>query len=178
MYRVFGWRAGVPVQLIDIAKGGFAAILPMQPEFKAWINPESSDQLQLLLMLAAGIAAVAGHIYTVFAKFRGGKGVNTMLGMMLAIAPIASLVSVLVFLITMLLTRMVSAASMTAVFAFPVYIYTRAFISGEPVSQILFAVGVVLFVLVVYTHRSNIKRIRQGTESKVSLSRNSRSGSS
>jgi glycerol-3-phosphate acyltransferase PlsY len=169
MYRVFGWKAGVPVQLIDIGKGALAALLPMQQEFQLWINPNLTEQAMTLMMLAAGIAAVLGHVYTVFANFKGGKGVNTMLGMMLAIAPIASLVCVGVFVATLLALRMVSAASITAVFAFPFFLAARSYIVGTELEAILVVVGVLLFVLVVYTHRSNIARIRKGEESKVSL---------
>lgn len=165
MYRVYGFKAGAPVQLVDIAKGAVAAMLPVWAVQVGWvtINPDHLIGWQLL----CGIAAVIGHVYTVFAGFKGGKGVNAMLGMMLAIEPLGCLVGVIAFVLTLLSSKMVSLSSMLAVAAFALYIAVRWVWWPGPELNYLTPTAALLLVGVVYTHRANIQRIRQGTESKV-----------
>ncbi|MDW8334591.1 MAG: glycerol-3-phosphate acyltransferase, partial [Bacteroidia bacterium] len=117
MYRVFGFKAGLATQLLDILKGWLAAMLPV------WFLTAENAESRTLQQLICGAAAVVGHVYTIFAGFRGGKGVNTILGMMLAIAPAACAVGAVVFALTLLAFEMVSLASMTAVASFPVYVW-------------------------------------------------------
>ncbi len=158
MYRVYGFKAGFATQLLDVLKGWLAAMLPVW--FLAFEGSESRTVQQLL----CGVAAVVGHVYTVFAGFKGGKGVNTILGMMLAIAPGACGVGVAVFVVVLLVFQMVSLASMIAVGSFPVYVLLT-----DPDNRVLFAVGVALFVYIVFTHRTNLRRMMAGKESKVDL---------
>jgi glycerol-3-phosphate acyltransferase PlsY len=158
MYRVFGFKAGLATQVLDILKGWVAAMLPV------WLMAGEGSETRTMWQLACGVAAVVGHVYTVFAGFRGGKGVNTILGMMLAIAPGACAVGLTVFGVVLLAFGMVSLASMTAVGSFPVYVAAM-----EPDNRVLLVTGIALFVYVVYTHRSNIRRIAAGKESKVNL---------
>lgn len=160
MYRVFGFKAGLLTQIIDIAKGYVAAYL------SSWMElPGDPLRNQLLV----GLCAVIGHIYTVLANWKGGKGVNTLLGVMLRVEPMACLVGIVVFLIVLLLGRMVSLASMSAVLSFPVYLLVLHFGNEEPLHPFLFPFSLLLVVLIVYTHRSNIRRILRGEENKVNF---------
>ncbi|MFN8921558.1 MAG: glycerol-3-phosphate 1-O-acyltransferase PlsY [Sphingobacteriia bacterium] len=164
MYRTYGLWAGLSTQLLDIAKGSLAAALPLllAPGVPAWLGLQG---LQLVL----GLTAVLGHVYSVFIKFKGGKGVNTMLGMMLVVAPWGSLVAIGAFALMLLSTRMVSVGSMVGVLAFNTWLWL-----AQPAGPyLLHGVGAALFLFVVYTHRSNIVRIRQGSERRIQFSRKS-----
>ena len=160
MYRVFGFKAGLATQIVDILKGYIAAMLP----FRLWKEIPSEELTYIIL--GHGFFAILGHVFPLFASFKGGKGINTLLGVMLAVMPEASLVGVLVFVVVLLLSKYVSLASMTAVFSLPVYLYLKSEITGEPLDIVLFVVGILLFLGVIYTHRSNIRRILKGTENK------------
>lgn len=167
MYRVFGFKAGLSTQIIDIAKGAAAVLLA------GHLLRELPPFELAIIQTLCGIAAVAGHSYPVFARFRGGKGVNTILGMMLALHPAGSLVGVAVFVITLVLGRMVSLASMAAVASFPIFLLIGNLImdwypwSGEV--KLFFWLGVALTAFIVYSHRTNIGRIASGNERKVNI---------
>ena len=160
-FRVLGKKAGSFVMAVDVLKGFAAAMLPV------WLGADAIPAGQLLYwQLACGALAVLGHIYPVFAQFRGGKGVATILGMMLGIAPAAVGVCILVFLAVLLAFRYVSLASMTAGLAFALLQLLPPF---RPANSVLVGVGFVLAALLVYTHRANIGRLRAGTEGRVPL---------
>ena len=160
-FRVLGKKAGSFVMAIDVLKGFAAAMLPV------WLGADAIPAGQLLYwQLACGALAVLGHIYPVFAQFRGGKGVATILGMMLGIAPAAVGVCILVFLAVLFAFRYVSLASMTAGLAFALLQLLPQF---RPANSVLVGVGFVLAALLVYTHRANIGRLRAGTEGRVPL---------
>ena len=160
-FRVLGKKAGSFVMSIDVLKGFAAAMLPV------WLGADAIPAGQLLYwQLACGALAVLGHIYPVFAQFRGGKGVATILGMMLGIAPAAVGVCILVFLAVLFAFRYVSLASMTAGLAFALLQLLPQF---RPANSVLVGVGFVLAALLVYTHRANIGRLRAGTEGRVPL---------
>ena len=161
-FRVLGKKAGSFVMAIDVLKGYLATALPHL------LVQSSAIPAQHLLyyQLGCGALAVLGHIYPIWAQFRGGKGVATVLGMMLAIAPATVGVCILVFLLMLFLFRYVSLASMTAGLAFALLQLLPAF---RPDNQLLLWVGFVLAVLLIYTHRANIGRLRSGTESRVPL---------
>ena len=162
-FRVLGKKAGTFVLLMDAFKGFAAAyFLPNFLLSQGVIAPESLFYYRL----AGGVLAVVGHIYPVFAQFRGGKGVATILGMMLAIAPATVGVALLVFLAVLGTTRYVSLSSMTAggAFAFLQFLHL-----DEPVSTLQLVFGFLLAAMLIYTHRANIGRLRAGTESRVPL---------
>ena len=162
-FRVLGPKAGSLVLLVDALKGFVAAyFLPQWLVAQGAIAPEHA----LYLRLACGALAVVGHIYPVFAQFRGGKGVATILGMMLGVAPATVGVCILVFIVMLLLFRYVSLASMTAGLTFALLQLLPQF---RPAQPFMVYVGFLLAVLLVYTHRANIGRLRTGTESKVPL---------
>jgi len=119
-------------------------------------------------MIALGMVAVLGHIFPIFANFRGGKGVATLLGMALAIQPMVALLCLVVFLITLLSTRFVSLSSMLAGVAFMVLIL---FIFNEK-ETIYRLFAIIVAMMVVVTHQKNISRLFKGTENKVPIFKN------
>lgn len=162
-FRVLGKKAGIPVMLIDILKGWTATNL-------AYLIGVSTTGAHHSIAftnyeLALGITAVVGHLFPVFAGFRGGKGVATLFGMVLAIHLQAALLCVAIFILVLLVTRYVSLSSITAgfgyligvTFVFPVYIK----------SVIIY--GMCICVLILVTHQKNIERLLKGKESKVNL---------
>ena len=164
-FRVLGPKAGSAVLLIDALKGFVAAyFLP-----NLLLSQDAIEPNQVLYFrLACGVLAIVGHIYPVFAQFRGGKGVATVLGMMLGVAPATVGVCLLVFIGMLLLFRYVSLASMSAGVAFALLqlLPMKPFRPDQP---FMIGVGFVLAALLIYTHRANIGRLRSGTESRVPL---------
>ncbi len=156
--RVLGWKTGVPVLLIDVLKGWVAAMLPV------FFN--MADQGSAMLtnyQIIAGLATVVGHIYPVFAGFRGGKGVATIFGVLLAIHPLVTISCFGVFLCVFLISGYVSLGSMTAGISFPVLLFF--FFNTPSVYLKIFSVVVALALL--FTHRKNISRLLKGEESKL-----------
>ena len=175
MYRTFGFKAGFVTQVLDVLKGTVAALLPFFLSYNndnAVADTSSDSRLMIIHQIVCGVLAVAGHTYPIFAGFRGGKGVNTILGMMLAVHPVGSLIGLLTFFVTLLAGKMVSLASMCAVAMFPFFLIFKkiflpnAFTAGE---GLLLYVGMLLAIWVIYTHRENIRRIRAGNERKIDL---------
>ncbi len=162
-FRVLGPKAGTFVLLVDAFKGFAAAyFLPNLLLAYGFIPPQNL----LYFRLGCGVLAIVGHIYPVFAQFRGGKGVATVLGMMLGVAPAAVGVCLLVFIVMLAAFRYVSLASMTAGLCFALLQLLPAF---RPAQGFMVGVGFVLAALLVYTHRANIGRLRAGTEGRVPL---------
>ncbi len=162
-FRVLGPRAGSFVLLVDALKGFMAAFfLPQWLLAQGGIAPGH----ELYYRLGCGALAVVGHIYPIFAQFRGGKGVATILGMMLGVAPATVCLCILVFIGMLLLFRFVSLASMTAGVTFALLQLLPQF---RPAQPFLVYVGFLVAALLVYTHRANIGRLRAGTESRVPM---------
>jgi acyl phosphate:glycerol-3-phosphate acyltransferase len=159
-FRVLGKKAGAVVMIIDVLKGALAVKLALlHSGYIPGTNPFISLQVGL------GIAAVVGHIFPIWANFRGGKGIATLFGMILAIQPQAAGVLAIVFIFMLVATKYVSLSSISASIAFPILIL---FIYNEPeVSYRVFAVAAAL--LVVLTHHKNINRLIKGNENKVPL---------
>lgn len=159
-FRVLGPQAGVPVLLIDILKG----FLPVRvlPNFSE-LPVDQSPWMWFRVALVA--AAVIGHLYPVFAGFKGGKGVATSLGGVLAVHPGAAAICIGVFAIVFLLSRYVSLGSLCAAVAFPIAIISiyREF------SAVKIGFAIVLCLMVFYTHRENIGRLIRGEENRMSL---------
>ncbi len=167
MYRNFGFWPGLLVQIIDVGKGYVAAMLPRLLYSRYEVD---SDDM-VFWKLALGGAAVLGHIYPIWAEFRGGKGVNTILGMMLAIHAWAAGIGILTFLIVLFSFRYVSLASMMAVFVMPVHISIYGYLYTEVPDKRHIIISLLLALLVVYTHRSNIRRLLEHTERRVRFRR-------
>ncbi len=151
LYRVLGWRFALPVGLIDAAKGAVPVLL-----FAPMVS--SSE----LFALVSGITAVLGHVYSVFVGFRGGKGVATAAGVMLALTPIALGVSLVVWVGLVFLTGYVSVGSIAAAAIFPLAVLL---LEHPSVPEILWLdVGVAAGII--WLHRGNIQRLLKGTENR------------
>jgi glycerol-3-phosphate acyltransferase PlsY len=123
-------------------------------------------------MIMAGFAAVLGHTYTVFAGFKGGKGVGTAAGMLIALFPIALPFCILIFILTLMITGIVSLGSMLAAITLPITLFIIEGIMPEAQISLplrIFALLVPLFII--FTHRSNITRMREGTENRFEKAR-------
>jgi acyl phosphate:glycerol-3-phosphate acyltransferase len=159
-YRILGPKWGTIVMIIDMLKGVIAVKL-------ALLLPEYADSEVPLqnLQTILGMAAVSGHIFPIWADFRGGKGVATLFGLVLGISPWTALSCVGIFLLVLYLTRFVSLSSILASVAFPVFILV-IFNVDNPIYRV-FAIAVALMVLL--THQKNIGRLLKGVESKVPI---------
>jgi glycerol-3-phosphate acyltransferase PlsY len=160
VYRVLGSKWGTFVMITDMLKGVIATSLYILLPYYL------TDELDRTnFMIGLGMASVIGHIFPIWASFKGGKGVATLFGMALAIQPIVALSTVGVFLLVLYLTRFVSLSSILAGVAFMLFIL---FVFNE--KETLYRIfAVVVALLVVLTHQKNILRIIKGTESKVPL---------
>lgn len=162
-FRVLGKRAGTVVLLIDVLKGWVATNLAM---ILFYLDEISQDET-LTYKLVFGLIAVLGHLRPVFADFKGGKGVATSLGMVLCLHPEAAVTCLGAFLVTLVLTKYVSLASMIGTLAFPILLLAQAF-GPEKTSLIVF--GFAVFALVLWTHQKNVGRLLRGQESRTYLS--------
>jgi acyl phosphate:glycerol-3-phosphate acyltransferase len=166
-FRVLGKRAGTIVLLIDVLKGWTATRLASLLFYVDIIEPSQLIGLKLLL----GFVAILGHLYPVFVNFKGGKGVATSLGMILAIQPLSATVCIGIFLLVLLASNYVSLSSIVAALAFPLLLLFGVFGHASP---LLIGFGFVLFAVVAYTHQKNIARLLNGSESRVYLFKKSR----
>jgi glycerol-3-phosphate acyltransferase PlsY len=156
--RVLGWITGIPVLLIDITKGWLAAMLPVFLHLAV-----HGSALMINLQMITGVVAIIGHIFPVFARFRGGKGVATVFGVFLALQPLLTLCSMGIFLIVLFITGIVSVSSMSAGISFPVFLFL--FFDTPSVFFKIFAVLVGIALII--THRKNIGRLLRGEEAKL-----------
>ncbi|OKS85283.1 Glycerol-3-phosphate acyltransferase [Mucilaginibacter polytrichastri] len=162
-FRVLGKKAGIPVMLIDILKGWTATNL-------AYFIPMSlvGNHHSIIFTnyeLAFGITAVMGHLFPVFAGFRGGKGIATLFGMVLAIHLQAALLCVFVFILVLLITKYVSLSSIMAGFMYPIAV---TFVFPVYIKSVVIY-GMCMCILILVTHQKNIERLLKGKESKVNL---------
>lgn len=160
VYRVLGAAAAAPVVVVDVAKGFVAA----------WFLPGWDGTAGTGLAVAYGLAAILGHVWPFALRFRGGKGVATGAGVLLALAPLATLVALLVWIGIVSLTRYVSVASIATATLVPLL----ALVFDAPGATVWFCAVVALFVW--WTHRENIRRLAAGTEHRFGSGRR-RSGS-
>ncbi|HEX2900552.1 MAG TPA: glycerol-3-phosphate acyltransferase, partial [Bacteroidia bacterium] len=161
------FKAGALTQVVDIGKGSLSAALPF---FAMWWLPDNPHCLSAfqpeLQSIICGLLSVIGHLYPVYFGFKGGKGINTLLGMMLVTNWQASLICLAGWILLLYITRYVAVASMGGVAIYPLYLIVVALIAGTPPNGLLVGVGFAMALLVVYTHRSNIQRLLKGQEDK------------
>ena len=161
-FRVLGSKYGTIVMVLDILKGAVAVgLYNMLPYY----FPSDAEAQRTNFMIGLGLAAVVGHIFPIYANFKGGKGVATLFGMILAVQPVVAISCVGVFLIVLYLTRYVSLSSILAALFLPISVL---WIWNDDV--VLYRVFALLVaVLVIFTHQKNIGRILRGVESRVPI---------
>jgi acyl phosphate:glycerol-3-phosphate acyltransferase len=151
LYRVLGWKYAVPVALFDIAKGAVPVLL---------FAPQASRSE--LFAVACGVAAILGHVFSVFVGFKGGKGVATAAGVMLGLTPLALGVAALVWAVVVRVTGYVSLGSIAAAAVLPIAVY----LLEQPNTPELLWIDVLVAAGVIVLHRRNIQRLLNGTENR------------
>ncbi len=171
-FRVLGWKWGLTVQVLDLLKGFVAVVF-----IAGWLGEGVSFggyntyfEHITIVKLIAGLSAVAGHIWTVFAGFKGGKGINTAAGMLIGIAPVDVGIAIGIFILALVFSGYVSLGSISGALAFPSSLLVRYNLLGAeiPGYHILIYFSIILAVLLIFTHRQNIVRLIKGTENKFS----------
>ncbi|HEX9652921.1 MAG TPA: glycerol-3-phosphate 1-O-acyltransferase PlsY [bacterium] len=160
VFRVLGWKAGLFVAVVDVGKGMLATLLV------SMIRIDSVALDPLLVQIIAGVCAVMGHIWTIMAKFKGGKGVATGAGMIIALFPWAALICFAIFVGIVLTTRYVSVGSMAATSALPLALMFLDRMFGKSVPNSGYVFSILVTLLIFYTHRANIRRLINGTENR------------
>jgi glycerol-3-phosphate acyltransferase PlsY len=162
VYRVLGWKAALPVALLDIGKGSVAAALAAF----VFASPAWGRNAMDLLVVITGVTAMLGHMYSPYFKLRGGKGIATAAGAILVLMPKTFPVLLVIFVGVILIWRIVSIASMASALVFPV-----AIAALYPDRPVLLVFALVVLPLVVWAHRSNIRRLVHGEEPKITIGR-------
>jgi glycerol-3-phosphate acyltransferase PlsY len=162
VFRILGKPAGIFVMLADAAKG-WVAVIVVAKLVEGWFYPGAGRQASEWFRLCAGIAAILGHNYTCWLHFKGGKGIATSAGVLLALVPVPLLIILSIWIVVFALTRYVSLASISASFALPF----AAWLVGDSSTLILVTAG--LGVLAIYKHKANIQRLLKGTEHRISF---------
>ncbi len=168
-FRVLGAPLGILVQMMDISKGLIAVLLLTNLFYSnlPFVNHTPFEDITVLKIIA-GISAVLGHTFSVFVNFKGGKGINTALGMLISLAPVDVGISVGFFILTVLSSGYVSLGSIVASFFFPVIMFTRENIFKVNIYgyNTLIFFSIAISILLIYNHRENIKRLLYGNESR------------
>jgi glycerol-3-phosphate acyltransferase PlsY len=151
LYRVLGWKYAIPAAAVDVAKGAIPVLV--------FASQLSDSQL---FALACGVAAILGHVFSVFVGFKGGKGVATAAGVMLGLAPLALAVSAIIWAVLVRLTGYVSVASIAAAAVLPLAVY----LLEDATSPVLLWIATAIAAGVILLHRRNIQRLLKGTENR------------
>lgn len=147
------------VTILDIAKGIAAVLVARYVGGVLFADTE-------YVVLLAGLAAIIGHIFSIFVNFRGGKGVNTALGVFVTLLPVPTLIALGMFIVTVLISRYVSLGSLVAAITLPAAIIIMEYLKLTRFHQIYLPVAIILALLIIFTHRSNIKRLMSGSENR------------
>jgi glycerol-3-phosphate acyltransferase PlsY len=176
--RVLGWKQGLLVIILDALKGAFAVVVIARLFYGPlpFENASPFDDFTLVQVIA-GIAAVIGHVWTVFAGFKGGKGIATALGMLLMIITVDMLIAVGIFILVVTISRYVSLGSLIAAISIPLTLILRENVFHVDISgyNTLLPFVIFLSLFVIYTHRKNVVRLFNGTESKLSFKKKQKS---
>jgi glycerol-3-phosphate acyltransferase PlsY len=160
--RVLGYKAGIPVLLVDVFKGWLAV------QIAIWFPiPGISPEIVTYVRISLALAAVMGHVFPVFAGFKGGKGVGTIAGTGISLFPLAILLVLVVFIIVLAVTHYVSLSSIVAALAFPLVVY---FMTGVRHPGLI-SLSLLVAVFIPATHRKNISRLLKGEERKFDFRR-------
>ncbi len=171
VFRVLGWKYGILVLLLDAFKGVIAVVFIARLFFFTQMpfdNPTPFDDFTFVQLLA-GIFAVLGHVFTVFAGFRGGKGMATAVGMAASLMTIDVLIAAGIFILMLIKFRYVSLGSISAAVALPIILFIRENLFHVHIQgyTTLISFSIFIAIFIIYTHRSNIKRLIEGTESRI-----------
>lgn len=158
--RVLGVKTGIPVLLLDMLKGWFSVYLVHFQKFY-----DQGSEAWMLLAISLGMLAVVGHIYPVFAGFRGGKGVATIAGVCISLHPLATISALGIFIIILVIWKYVSLASISAALSFPAWLIL---VYNSPYLSLCIFSGLAA-ALLVFTHRANIRRLVRGEEKQASF---------
>ena len=159
-FRVLGKKAGIPVLLFDIIKGWFVVAI-----LASFLPIENQTNTFITYQIGLGICAVLGHIFPIFAQFKGGKGVATLFGIIIALHWQSSLCCIGVFVIIFYIFRIVSLSSIISALCFPIFVI---FVFKTQFNSLLIF-SIVISILILITHKANIKRIIAGEESKLKV---------
>ncbi|MDF1610770.1 MAG: glycerol-3-phosphate 1-O-acyltransferase PlsY [Stygiobacter sp.] len=174
VFRVLGWKWGILTILLDALKGAIAVIVVARLYLDNFpFNNITPFDDFTLVQIICGVAAVIGHVFTVFAGFKGGKGIATGLGVLIMIVTVDMALALAVFFIVVGLSRYISLGSLAAAIAVPLIMIIRENIFGVDIQgyHTILPFVIVLALFVIYTHRSNILRIINGNERKISFSK-------
>jgi acyl phosphate:glycerol-3-phosphate acyltransferase len=170
--RVLGWKHGLLVILLDALKGVIAVVIIARLHYGniPFQNVTPFDDFTLVQIIA-GIAAVVGHIWTVFASFRGGKGIATALGMLIILVTVDMLIAIGVFLLVVTISRYVSLGSLLGAISVPLTLIIREniFNVNIPGYNTILPFVILVSLLVIFTHRKNVVRILNGKENRVNF---------
>lgn len=155
--RVLGWTTGIPVLIIDVGKGWLAASLPVLFKIAESGTPELVN-----LQILAGSIAIIGHVFPIFAGFKGGKGVATTFGVLLSLNPFVTLSCFVVFLFVLFITGYVSVSSISAGISFPVFLFALI----DTPSLIFKIFSILIGLAIIMTHKKNIIKLRKGEENR------------
>lgn len=155
--RVLGWPTGLPVLFIDVAKGALAANLPVLLE----VGPAGSSE-QINLQIVAGLISIIGHVLPIFSDFKGGKGVATTFGVLMALDPMVTLSCMGVFMVVLLITGYVSASSVMAGLSFPIFLL----LFFDSPSVVFTAFSILIAFAIIVTHKKNLIRLFHGKENR------------
>lgn len=169
--RVLGTKAAIPVFVIDAAKGYGAVMLSWFSTLAPIDHSYEFSEPFINLRIALMVAAILGHIFPVLAGFRGGKGVATIAGCLVAMSPVPLLCSFAIFVIMWSVSHYVSLGSLCAAVTFPIWVVLKNVVVGEAFSPTMTIFALVVASVMVFMHRANIGRLRSGTESKTYLFR-------
>lgn len=172
-FRVLGWKAGVVVSLIDLAKGFTAAYYISQIGYHTGgvlpqiVILDVAWETDNFMRLIAGAAAVGGHMYPLYAKFKGGKGVITAAGMLYGLEPLSITLAITIFAIVLFTSRYVSLASILATSSYPLFLFLLKYGFHRPIDGSLIVISAIVAGTIVIKHHSNIKRLINGTENRI-----------
>lgn len=162
-FRVLGKKPGIIVLVVDIFKGFLAvSLVKWFVEYKSWDH--TFDEV-IQVQVVCAVLAILGHIFPLFARFKGGKGVATSLGIIIGIEPLSSLICIALFLFVFLISNYVSLGAIVVSFVFPVVVYWIT----DNSSDVLLIFSIVLSLAVIASHRKNIARLIKGEENKMNL---------
>lgn len=161
VYRVLGPVPAVIVVLIDAGKGIVSVLLISN------IVPQTLLNDPVGIKIICGMAAVIGHSFPVSAGFRGGKGVGTGAGVMFSLIPVETAILLVIFIIIVIITRYVSLGSISVAVLLPVFLIIEKYLLNRDISDILLVVSLFISVFIVFSHRSNIRRLMDGRENRI-----------